>query len=90
MAPSFVLTLIDSIATVLAQSYQLARVRLASSASPVLRLICQRDHARSEIELLRRELAILWSSRQLIQPHRRPDYPAEQRLAILQLKRHRG
>jgi len=52
--------------------------------------MCQRDHAHGTIELLRRELHILRAQRQSMPPHRRPDYLAEQRLAILQLKRLRG
>jgi transposase InsO family protein len=82
--------LIDSVAVVLSQAYQLARVRLASAASPVLRLLVQRDQAITETELLRRELAILRAQRNRIAPHRRPDYAPSQRLAILQLRRLRG
>jgi len=80
-----VLSLVDAIAVVLAQAYQLARIRLASTASPVMRLLCQRDHAHSTLELLKRELSILRSQRESMPPHRRPDYLPEQRLAILQL-----
>ena len=85
-----VLRLIDAVAVVLSQAYQLARVRLASAASPVLRLICQRDHAHGARELLRRELAILRAQRQQMPPHRRPDYHARQRLAIIQIHRMRA
>jgi putative transposase len=87
---SIILSLIDSIAVLLSQGYQLARIRLASTASPVMRLICQRDHAVTGREHLKRELAILRASRRSMPPHKRPEYPARQRLAILQLKRHRG
>jgi len=38
-----VLRLVDSVAVFLSHAYQLARVRLASAASPVLRLLVQRD-----------------------------------------------
>jgi hypothetical protein len=48
------LRLVDSLAVVLSQAYQLARVRLASAASPIFRLLVQRDHAVSEVEMLRR------------------------------------
>ena len=48
------LRLVDSLATTFTQAYQLARVRLASAASPVLRMIVQRDEAVTETELLRR------------------------------------
>jgi transposase InsO family protein len=81
------LRLVDSVAIVLSQAYQLARVRLASAASPILRLLVQRDQTLTEVELLRRELAILRSQRENLPPHRRPDYRPEQRLAILQLRR---
>ncbi len=47
----------------------------------------RRDHALSEVELLRRELSILPAQRESMPPHRRPDYQPEQRLAILQLRR---
>ena len=46
---------VDSLAVAISTAYQLARVRLASAASPVLRLLVQRDHALGEVELLRRE-----------------------------------
>ena len=82
--------LFDSVAVVLSQACQLARVRLASAASPVLRLLMQRDQAITETELLRREVAILRSQRDSLAPHRRPDYAPAQRLAILQLRRLRG
>jgi hypothetical protein len=81
---------VDSVAVVLGQAYQLARGRLASAASPVLRLLMQRDQAITETDLLRREVAILRSQREGIAPHRRPDYEPSQRLAILQLRRLRG
>jgi hypothetical protein len=81
---------IDFVAVVLSQAYQLARVRLASAASPVLRLLVQRDQAITETELLRREVAILRAQRDSMTPHRRPDYAPVQRLAILQLRRLRG
>jgi putative transposase len=84
------LPVLDSLAIVISQAYQLARVRLASAASPVLRLLVQRDQALSEGELLRREVAILRRQRAAMPPHRRPEYGPEQRLAILQLGRLRG
>jgi len=74
----------------LGQAYQLARARLASAASPVLRMMMRRDHAITEVELLRRENAILRGQRENACPHQRPEYSPEQRLAIVQLKRLRG
>jgi hypothetical protein len=44
LSPTGVLRLVDSVAIVMSQAYQLARVRLASAASPILRLLVQRDH----------------------------------------------
>ena len=82
-----VLSTVDAMAVVLAQAMQTARMRLASAASPLLRLMIQRDHAVTESAFLRRELDILRASRQSLAPHRRPDYPPEQRLAIIQLLR---
>ena len=38
------LRLVDSLAVILNQAYQLVRVRLAAAASPVLRLLVQRDN----------------------------------------------
>ena len=85
-----VLSLVDSMAIVLSQAYQLARARLASAASPIVRLLVQRDQAFTEVDLLRRELAVFRAHREDLPPHRRPDYRPEQRLAILQLRRLRG
>jgi hypothetical protein len=90
LSPLTILSFIDTVAVVLSQAYQLARLRLASAASPVLRLLRQRDHALAKVQLLRRELAILRAQRQFMSPHRRPDYRPKERLAILQLRRLRG
>ncbi len=68
----------------------LARQRLASSASPVLRAIAARDHEILESRLLERELEILRAQRANLPPHQRPHYKPEQRLAILQLMRLRN
>ena len=85
-----VLRLIDSMAILLSQAYQLARARLASAGSPVLRLLVQRDQETTETDLLRREVAILRAQREGLPPYRRPNYQSGQRLAILQLRRLRG
>ena len=82
--------IIDSVAIVLAQAYQLARARVAACASPVLRVMAQRDHVCCEMELLRRELAVLRGQRENLAPHRRPEYSPDQRLAILQIMRLRN
>jgi len=85
-----VLRLVDSMAILLSQAYQLARARLASAGSPIMRLLVQRDHAFTEVDLFRREVEIFQAQRQGLPPHRRPDYRPAQRLAILQLRRLRG
>src|SRR5262249_50230058 len=45
LSSGFPLKLVDSIAVILSGAYQSARTRLASAASPVLRLLVQRDQA---------------------------------------------
>ena len=64
----------DSVAIVMSQAYQLARTRVAACASPVLRLMAQRDHVSWETQLLRRELEILRGQRENLPAHRRPGY----------------
>ena len=85
-----VLSLVDSMAILLSQAYQLARARLASAASPTVRLLVQRDQAFTEVDLCCREVEILRTQRQGLPPQRRPQYRPAQRLAILQLRRLRG
>ena len=77
-------------AILLSQAYQLARIRLASTPSSVLRMILQRDHAVIQHEFQRRETEIFRAHRQSLSPHRRPDYCPKERLAILQLMRLRN
>ncbi len=50
---STALRIIDAMAIVLSEALQLARARIASSASPVMRMMAERDYALCEIELLR-------------------------------------
>ena len=52
------LQLIDSIAIAIAQGYILARARLTSHPSPILRLAATRDAVAWDAALLERELAI--------------------------------
>ena len=85
-----ILRIVDGVAIILCQSYQLARARLASAASPVLRLMMERDQLVTESELLRRELAVMRDQRAGLHSSKRPDYAPEQRLAILQVMRLRG
>ena len=86
-ASTTALKIVDSVAIVLSHALQLARARISSSASPVLRMMTQRDHAVGHAGLLQRELDIFRGQRQAMAPHRRPHYTPEYRLAILQLMR---
>ena len=83
-------TLIGIISNVIAQAYELARQRLASSGSPVLRMMIQRDHAVTDASLSDREMAVLRGSREGMKPKSRPAYSGAQRLEILQIMRLRG
>jgi len=82
-----VLRITVAMSTALAAGIQQARMRVASAASPIMRLMIQRDHEVAESELLRRELDILRAGRENMPPQKRPDYRPTQRLAILQLMR---
>jgi len=87
---SAALRIVDSMAILIGQAYQFARCRVASASSPVLRMMTQRDLIHQEHELLLRELQIMRDQRAGLQPHKRPEYAPQQRLAILQLMRLRG
>ena len=62
-----VLRLVDSVAILLGQAYQLARARLASAGSAILRLRVQRDQEATEVDLLRREAEIFRGQREGLQ-----------------------
>ncbi|MEM1109975.1 MAG: integrase core domain-containing protein [Planctomycetota bacterium] len=87
---SGVLRIVDSMSAVLAQAYQLARVRVLGSGSAALDVLARRDHLYVENELLRREMAVFRSHRSSINPYKRLDYAPEQRFEILRLMRLRG
>ena len=55
---SSVLQFIESIAIAIAQGYMLARARLVSHPSPVVRLAAARDSVAWDVALLERELAV--------------------------------
>ena len=84
------LSLADSLAIILSRVHQFARACLASAASPILRLLVQRDQVVTEVELFRRELDIVRAQRKGLTPHRRPAYRPAQRSTILHLRRLRG
>ena len=90
LSSAAMLSLVDSMAIVLSQAYQLAQARPASAAPPIPRLVVQRGRAFTEVDLLRREMKVFRAQRGGLPPHRRPDYRPEQRLAILQFRRLRG
>ena len=90
LSSAAMLRLVDSMAILPSQAYQLARARLVSSGSPIPRLLAQRDQEATEVDLLRRDVGILRAQRGELPPRRRPNYEPERRLAIFQLRRLRG
>ncbi|MBI1373850.1 MAG: DDE-type integrase/transposase/recombinase [Phycisphaera sp.] len=87
LGASLALQAIDAIATLFAQAYLLARQRLTIHASPVVRLMAQRSHLRCQLALRDRELAVLRSRVEGMEPHRRPHYSGPMRQEILLLTR---
>ena len=87
---STVLLLIDSIAIAIAQGYMLARVRLTSHPSPVLRVTAMRAAAIWNYQLLKRELAVYREERERIPAKQRSHYTPAHRLEILQIMRLRN
>lgn len=51
LSSATVLRLVDSMVILLSQAYQLARARLASATSPIVRLLVQRDQMFTEVDL---------------------------------------
>ncbi len=84
---STVLPLIDSIAIAIAQGYMLARMRLTSHPSPVLRARALADHFEREARLLERELAVFRAQRERIPAKQRTNYTPAHRLEIVQIMR---
>jgi transposase len=58
----------------------------ADSSNARVRLTAERDRANQELLLLREEIRIKDARLARIAPHRRPHFPATERMAILQLK----
>ncbi|MEQ8771143.1 MAG: DDE-type integrase/transposase/recombinase [Phycisphaerales bacterium] len=77
----------DTVATLLACSAVAARARLLTHASPLVRLMAQRDTLNHETALLERELAVLRSQRQRQPAKQGPHYAPEERAEILQVMR---
>jgi transposase-like protein len=67
-----------------------ARARMLAHASPLIRLLGQRDALCHENSLLERELEVFRSQRQRKAPHQRPHYAPEERARILEVMRLRG
>jgi hypothetical protein len=61
---STVLHLIDAVAIAIAQGYMLARARLNSHPSPVVRLASTRDAMAWDAAMLKRELAVFRQERE--------------------------
>ena len=81
------LQIIDSIAIAIAQGYILARARLTSHPSPVMRLAAVRDAIAWDAALLERELAVFRQERERIPAKHRSHYTPPHRLEILQIMR---
>ena len=84
---SSVLQCIDAIAILIAQGYMLARARLVSHPSPLLRIAAVRDAWAWETALLERELAVFRQERERIPAKQPPHYTPTHRLEILQIMR---
>ena len=86
-ALKFIDAIAIAIAIAIAQGYMLARARLTSHPSPVLRLAAARDALAWEAALLERELRVFRQERERIPSKQRPHYTPTNRLAILQIMR---
>ena len=88
--PVATLAAVDAMAIVLGQAYQLTRVRLSSTGSPIQRLTIQRDDEATRACIQQRRADILCANRANDPPHRRTHFTAPQRLEIIQLLRLAG
>jgi transposase-like protein len=80
----------EAIATLFMGAATTARARMLAHASPLIRLLGQRDALCHENSLLERELEVFRSQRQRKAPHQRPHYAPEERARILEVMRLRG
>jgi transposase InsO family protein len=67
-----------------------ARARMLEHASPLIRLLGQRDALYHDVSLLERELAVFRGQRQRNPAHQRPHYTPSQRAKILEVMKLRG
>lgn len=82
--------LADRVATLFACAATTARARMLAHASPLVRVMGERDALHTEGSLLERELAIFRSQRFRKPAKQRPFYTPEERAEILQVMRLRG
>ena len=80
----------DGIATLFMRAAVLARTRMLDHASPIVRMMGQRDAASHDAALLERELEVFRSQRRRKQSHQRPHYAPAERAQILEVVRLRG
>ena len=88
--PVATLAAVDAMAIVLGQAYQLARVRISSTGSPIQWLTVQRDDEATRACIQQRRADILCANRANDPPHGRTHFTAPQRLEIIQLMRLAG
>ena len=82
--------LADHVATLFACAATTARARMLAHASPLVRVMGQRDALHAETSLLERELTVFRSQRFRKPSKQRPFYAPEERAEILQVMRLRG
>lgn len=80
----------DGVAILFMCAATTARSRMLEHASPLIRLLAQRDAIHHDASLLERELAILRSQRCRRPAHQRPHYSPAERSQILEVMRFRG
>lgn len=78
------------IATIFMRAAVLARTRMLDHASPIVRMMGQRDAASHDAALLERELEVFRSQRHRKPSHQRPHYAPAERAQILEVVRLRG
>ena len=80
----------DGIASAFMRAAVLARTRMLDHASPIVRMMGQRDAAGHDAALLERELEVFRSQRRRKLAHQRPHYSPAERAQILEVMRQRG
>lgn len=82
--------LADGIATAFMCAAMLARTRMLDHASPIVRMMAQRDASSHDAALLEREIEIFRSQRQRRPAHQRSHYAPTERAQILEVMKLRG